>query len=477
MSGMRRLCSRCDQPLSRYTTGEVCGPCVAAGRGSPLSTIELPLGFWFSENIAQALAVWDWATVLQGVHRQTRATQGAIAQQTGLSQATVSRLMAGRSAGGTIETALKLLDGLGAPRILAGLAPRGLSHLTGQADEDSALPTGGNSGGRVKRREFTQRIVLAGLAIPLAGSGLPGSESVDVVDGLERPADVVADLYALDSRYGGASLVDLAEARLATLIRQLKHVTLKPAEEPFVHSVIGQVATAAAWFAYERGDVERADAFLKDGLYAAHGGGDTDLRLQVLNIMSMTANAADEPAKTIAIAQGALDAGGRVDPQLKALLTMRLALGHARVRHRREFEEAKAIAWDDLGRTPSLAHRAEWFRFFGEQEMHGLEAIGRIFLGDHRTAADLLEDATTDMLPRNRAYYSVMYSAALVRSGEVNAGIESFHRNLPLLVEMTSHRISDKVREFTQALAPYGTADAQETRRIARGLIGGSSHA
>ncbi|XVQ15117.1 hypothetical protein ACQP1W_22075 [Spirillospora sp. CA-255316] len=109
--------------------------------------------------------------------------------------------------------------------------------------------------------------------------------------------------------------------------------------------------------------------------------------------------------------------------------------------------------------------------------MHGLEAIGRIYLGDHGVAADLLEDATAEMLPRNRAYYSVMYSAALVQSGEVDEGIGSFHRNLPLLVEMTSHRIIDKVREFTQALAPHDSADAQETRRIARGLIGGSSHA
>ncbi|XVQ15118.1 helix-turn-helix domain-containing protein [Spirillospora sp. CA-255316] len=310
------------------------------------------------------MAVWDWATVLQGVHRQTGATQGAIAQQTGLSQATVSRLMAGRSAGGTIETAVKLLDGLGAPRILAGLTPKGLGHLTGQGEDGISRSASGRAGGSVKRREFTQKVVLAGLSIPLAGSAVPGS-AVDVVNGLDRPADVVADLYTLDSRYGGASLVDLAEARLATITRQLKHVTLKSADEPFVHSVIGQVATAAAWFAYERGDLERAESFLKDGLYAAHSGGDTALRLQVLNIMSMTANAADEPAKTVAIAQGALDAGMHVDPQLKALLTMRLALGHARIEQRREFEGARRVAWESLGRTPELGDRAEWFRFFG----------------------------------------------------------------------------------------------------------------
>ncbi|MFC5183197.1 helix-turn-helix domain-containing protein [Actinomadura harenae] len=477
MSTTKRTCARCGTPLSRYTQGEICGPCVTAARLAPKPPgIQLPLEFWFSDPISRALARWDWSTLLVAVHNHAGATQSAIASQTGMSQGSISRLMAGRSGGQTIETALKIVDGLGAPRTLAGLTPKGLSHLSEDRDDQETRGTG--TANNVNRREFSTKLVLAGLTIPLIGrSASATGADVDIVTGLDRPADAVADLYALDAKHGGAALVELAEARLSSLLAQLKQITLKPSDEPFVYSVVGQVNTAAAWFAYERGDLDRAENLLKDGLYAAHCASDVGLRLQVLNILAMVSRSLNHPAKAVAAAQGAIDAGSRADPQLRALLSMRLSLGHARLRDAHAYERFKGEAWDLLGMSTGQTDPSEWFRFFGEEEMHGLEAIGQTFLGRHAEAADLLEDATASMPPRNRAYYRLTHAEALARSGNGKHAIDVFHENLPLLTEMTSARITDKVRDFAGTLHAVPGDDAFQTRRIALSLIGESPHA
>lgn len=470
MSGTQQ-CARCRKPLSKYTTGRICGPCITAARDAPGSarSVDLPLEFWFAEPVASALAEWDWAAVLQVVHRATDATQSAIATQTGLSQASVSRLMAGRSGGRTIETALKLLDGLGAPRILAGLAPKGLGHITGRSDEPESGAT--DTEDAVKRRDFATKLVLAGLSIPLWGPIAGAPDDVDVITGLDRPADAVADLFALDARHGGAALVDLADARLRSIESQLRDVTLRPSDEALVHSVIGQVTAAAAWFAYERRDFERADRSLKDGLYAAHCADDTGLRLMILDTMAMVARAKKEPGKAVTIAQGALDSGTGADPQLRALLTMRVAVGHARLKDQESFSLYTGRAWDLLGKDGRAAPD-EWFKFFGVEEVHGLEAIGRKYLGHHERSAEILDGITAAMPPRNRAYYRLTQADALARSGQIRDAVEIFHSNLPLLAEMTSARITRMIRTFAAVLRSSSKGDAAETSRIALNLIG-----
>lgn len=331
----------------------------------------------------------------------------------------------------------------------------------------------------MKRREFSTKLMLAGLTIPLLGSAptKTSTDDVDVVTGLDRPADAVADLWALDSRHGGAALTDLAEARLASMLGQLKHVTIKPSAEPFVHAVIGEVTSATAWFAFERGDLDRAENLLKDGLYAAHCANDTALRLQILDTMAMVFNAKGEPSKAVAVAQGALDTSQRTDPQLRSLLSMRASVAHARLHDETDHERLRGEAWDLFGKTAARPDPAEWFRFFGEGEMRGLEALAQASLDHHARSAELLDGITATMAPRNRAFYRVCQATALARSGDITSSIEVFHTNLPLLTEMTSVRIAKKIRRFATALRTSQHKEAQETRRIALNLIGATSHA
>ncbi|MGH3379547.1 MAG: hypothetical protein ACRDP6_32910 [Actinoallomurus sp.] len=80
----------------------------------------------------------------------------------------------------------------------------------------------------MERRTLGKAVVAITLAVPLAGTE-PG-QPVDVPR--LQPNDVVADLYALDGRYGGPALGDIARRRLNRLTRQLDRLTLLPWPSP-----------------------------------------------------------------------------------------------------------------------------------------------------------------------------------------------------------------------------------------------------
>src|SRR5262249_21724301 len=118
-----RRCESCGQPLSRYNPASECGGCATAARHSAAPLVQVPLGVWFTPMMRRALGQWDWPVVLTVVAKETGAPQTQLAEATGLSQAHVSRLMNGQARCYDIRTINRMVDGLGAPRLLAGLAP------------------------------------------------------------------------------------------------------------------------------------------------------------------------------------------------------------------------------------------------------------------------------------------------------------------------------------------------------------------
>ena len=61
-----------------------------------------------------------------------------------------------------------MVDGFGIPRLLAGLAPKGLSNLATSAVtvEENGNRAGGQEGGDVRRREFGKAIMISLVTIP-----------------------------------------------------------------------------------------------------------------------------------------------------------------------------------------------------------------------------------------------------------------------------------------------------------------------
>jgi transcriptional regulator with XRE-family HTH domain len=467
--GSSRLCVRCGGSLSRYTVGELCNPCLVADRRHPdqHDRVVLPLEFWFQPEVRTALAGWRWDVVLQAIYRETGAAQAQLAYTAGVSQAQISRLIHAKSRTPTIQTVLGIVDGFGVPRLLAGLAPHGLDNLV---ERKSAVVDGRLAGGDVRRREFGKAVVVS--LIP-GIAGAVHSEPVNVVR-LE-PEDVVADLYALGDQYGGGAVADLAERRLRSIVGQIQDVSLSASAEAQVQRVMGYLSVSAGWFASDAGREDRTGRLYKDALYLAHLANDKALRLLVLGTMSMQATRLDRPVEGAHLAQAALSDARGTDPRLAALLTMRLARAASQLRDHRVLRESRHKAWRLLERAKTNRELPSWFRFFDAVEVTGLEGICAAHVGQHQEAAAAFRQVVhhQETYSRNKAVYSARLAEALARSGQVEESVAVLHRALPLLTQVTSSRVLERLADADSALGSYtDVSGVVECRGIIAGLRG-----
>jgi hypothetical protein len=370
--------------------------------------------------------------------------------------------MGGRSKEPGIRNVLGIVDGLGIPRLLAGLAPRGLDHLARDPDDGAATVD------PVERRTLGKAIVAITLAIPLADTE-PG-QPVDVAR--LTPSDVVADLYELDDRYGGAAIGDVARRRLARLTRQSDRASLSPSLETKVQTMIGTLSTCCAWLTFDSGDHRAARAFDSDALTAAHLANDKALQVEVLASMSMQARRADKPGEAINLAESALSIGGS-DPRVRALLAMRVASASARRKDTGGFEQARREAWKHIEHAREADLRTAWFRFVDERELSGLEALGLMELGRYTEAADLLRTATDNRAYlRNGAYYAAVRARALVAAGTPDEAASVVNDTLPAFAEVTSARVFHELARVRRGLEPYlADGDVAECADIIDGLV------
>jgi tetratricopeptide (TPR) repeat protein len=290
-----------------------------------------------------------------------------------------------------------------------------------------------------------------------------------------NPDEAVADLYALDDRYGGGTLADLAERRLHSITSQLRDISLAPAAETRVHRIMGELNACAGWLTHDAGQPQRAGFFYKEGLYCAHLVNDQDLRLHVLASMSMLANESGRPAEARHLAQGALEAARGTDPRLRSLLNMRVARAASEQGDTRLVGQSRRAAWRLLDQAWPSTEQPSWFRFFNELEVTGLEGICAARLGRYADAVAafqrVLNHAGT--FPRNRGVYSALLAESLVKAGQIDKAVDVIHTALPLFTQISSTGVRDRLTDVDAALRRYmDVSAARDCHEILAGLVG-----
>jgi transcriptional regulator with XRE-family HTH domain len=461
---MFRICQWCERQLSAYNRGDQCGACAVAARSDPLrkTATVLPLSFWFRRDVANALAGWDWQTVLNAVTKETGVTQTRLGSAIGVSQAQISRLLSGATREPGIRTVLGIVDRLGIPRVLAGLAPRGLDALS-KAREPTVTVD------RVKRREFGRGALGLALAFPLAGAG--GKETVDIAR--LAPDQVTRDLYALGARHGGGAVVDIARRRLAGLTRRLDRTSLAPSAETRAHVAVGALATCAAWLCADAGDVDGAHALDADALYAAHAANDKELQVEALLGMANKARYLDRPGEAGNLAESALSIARGLDPSIRCRLSIEVAVNAAHRRDAETFQRLRGQAWRFLEMARD-ADRPAWLQFLDEYALMGFEAGGLMSLRRYGEATEMYEKAVSEQSnsPKNRALDTARWATALLRERKCDEAISVVHDGMPLFVELNSVRVASALGEARTALRPYeNSPDAAECSDILAELL------
>ena len=198
-----------------------------------------PAPIYDRPDVRDALARGDWAVVLRAFLDQGL-SQNAVAARTGLSQSQVSRLASGQSKTPGINTVKALCDGLGVPRLFAGL-------LDDASAEDDT-----------ERRQF-----LSGSLGVLATVAIPRSDLRD-----EQLLMITSLSYRqLEQRTPARNLVQPVTAHLALTCDIARRTAGK--QHARLSAAVAEVAGLAAWLHADLAEPAQARRFYQMSMSAA----------------------------------------------------------------------------------------------------------------------------------------------------------------------------------------------------------------
>jgi predicted XRE-type DNA-binding protein len=122
-----RRCERCGCQLSQYNSGTLCSACLRSHSLTPPAP-SVPERVWRNADVQQALATLDFGKATRLIRQHGSLRQEDVAQLTGLSQAFLSMLEAGRRRLTNIDKIVEFLTGLGVPPELAPLPCPAVQH-------------------------------------------------------------------------------------------------------------------------------------------------------------------------------------------------------------------------------------------------------------------------------------------------------------------------------------------------------------
>lgn len=295
MTSEHRLCMSCGRQLSRYNQERRCGACQVQNRHGAGQPLQVPPHIWLTSAMRRALNQWDWHYVLGTVSTTTGASQTQLATLTGLSQPHISRLISNTSQCYDIRTITQIVDGLGAPRLLAGLAPA-FGDVPDSLHEDWLEEVSA-----INRRT----VIATSLAAPFAGV-LASLDTQVTIDSARRIRQVVPQLYTLDDQAGGDVVTDIATQCLRRVDTLLNDAAYTDSAGTELQLAYGELAEMTGWLHFDAGRFDHARYYLGESLRTAQLANDLNLEVLVLASMNLVARyqgRAREALQVIQLAQ------------------------------------------------------------------------------------------------------------------------------------------------------------------------------
>ncbi|MGH3672898.1 MAG: helix-turn-helix domain-containing protein, partial [Pseudonocardiaceae bacterium] len=319
-----------------------------------------------------AVASGETGTLVRLMRQAAGWTQQDLADRSGWSQATISRLERGTSRAARDTVILTdVTQALGVPPAALGLAD--------QSDQSPPIVDD------VDRRDFLSG--AAGLAVTVLlprDVATPGridaAQAAQCWTALRR-------LFELDDHQGGGTVYQVAEGmalRLRDALRRGSYVSSVGRE---LQSVTAATMEHAGWLAYDAGWQQKARHWWLETCHLAGLADVSDARVTALASMALQASHTPGGGReTVDLARAArAAAGNQVTPILLSLLAAREAIGHARSGDRSAAASAVAESrrWLDYGRR---GDEPFWLDFWGPADLAAHEITVALGTGQGRLA-------------------------------------------------------------------------------------------
>ncbi|MGH3778242.1 MAG: helix-turn-helix domain-containing protein [Pseudonocardiaceae bacterium] len=360
-----------------------------------------------------AVAAGSTGTIIRLIRQARGWNQQELADRSGYSQATISRLERGVSrAARDTAVLIDLADSLGVPSDVLGVA---------SAPETAPILDD------VDRRQFLGG--AAGLAVTaLLPQGVSNPGRIDAAE-VTQCWSALRRLFEMDDHHGGGMVCQMAEGMARRLQDALRQGSYVPSVGRELQKVTAATMEHAGWLAYDAGSQDRARRWWLETCHFADLYEVSDVRVTALVSMALQAGNAGNGREAVELIQAARkiatdDQGG--NPSLLSLLSAREAIGHAQADDRRAAISAisQARTWLDHGRR---GDEPFWLDFWGLADLAWHET--RVGLATRQTksaevaARTALANVDATSFPRNHALYAADLATILAQRGQLDEAI------------------------------------------------------
>jgi transcriptional regulator with XRE-family HTH domain len=360
-----------------------------------------------------AVAAGAAGTVIRMIRQAHGWSQKDLADRSGYSQATISRLERGVSRA-TRDTAVltDLAGALGVPSAVLG--------IVSDSDQRPILDD-------VDRREFLGG--AAGLAVTALlpqSVATPGrinaAEATQCWTALRR-------IEELDARQGGTAVCQMAEGMARRLQDALRRGIYLPAVGRELQSITAAAMDQAGWLAYDAGWQDRARRWWLETCHFADMAEVPDVRVSALAAMALQTSNSGYGRETVDLIQAARKSAIRDqsgNPLLLSLLAARQAIGHAQTGDRSAAISAIAHArqWLDHGRR---GDEPFWLDFWGSADLSWHETRVALITKQGKSAEVAARTALASVdatsFPRNHTLYAAALGSILTQRGQMDEAI------------------------------------------------------
>ncbi|WP_433169149.1 helix-turn-helix domain-containing protein [Kribbella sp. CA-247076] len=429
----------------------------------------LDSSWWDQPELRPVLASRDVAGIFRWLQRHGW-SQTQIGARTYQSQGEVSEILNGRHVK-AYDVLERVADAFEIPRGRMGLAYASSSRA--EAGESRKLTSDDrrNFAGAVASVAFGSVNDQARKWLPDVPSSVASVPSVISETDVEQVVSMTAEFRKLDQRYGGGAAVDAARGFYG-YARRMIHSTADQRTHRDLKVSLADFSSMLGWSFHDIGDQAAARRFLMNALVLAKDAEEPSLAASILYRLGRVSMQEAQPVEALKMLQlGQLAAQDAGDPAEVARLHANEALAYAMLGKHDHVVDALARAEHEMGRADKSRVSPWTTLYFTPGDYTGHQALVYNSLSGYAKddaqareyavravafAQQAISESGPDRSQRSRTFDRIILSTNLLRTNELDAGIDIARD----VISETQHLRSGR---GMSRLAEIGTAASQHT--------------